>query len=159
MWNYLLAIQNMVGCQMFQIVLKLHRRSYPDNSTGDLQMMEQALSFYQMDTIPSYEDMVQLGLANPEDVTLDEYWEACSQTDFSYYASDCAGSLLGYALPIQASMLPADRPDGDILLMQLFPEDTDELQLGDCGKIYFYITRQDLQQRNFSNVRCEVQSY
>lgn len=35
----------------------------------------------------------------------------------------------------------------------------DGLQFGDSGMLYFYITRHDLHQRNFSHVRFEMQSF
>ena len=48
-----------------------------------------------------------------------------------------------------------------ILLFQMDTVEKDgfELMFGDCGRIYFYIRKEDLRNRNFENVWLSLQCY
>ena len=67
--------------------------------------------------------------------------------------------MLGYASIIQNPI--CDDLDNNVLLLQLFTiEETGlTLMFGDCGIIYFYISREDLMKRNFDRVDFELQCY
>lgn len=138
---------------------QLHRQAPPALLRADLRLNERLLLFNMIETIPSYDDMLRLGLANPEHPSFDEYYDAVEVGNLQN-PTDAAGTLLGYADTIQSSML-SDRPADDILLLQMYSiEDVDDgLQFGDSGMLYCYITRHDLQQRDFSHVRFEMQSF
>ena len=68
------------------------------------------------------------------------------------------GSLLGYDNPIQDSIL-TDLQD-EVLLLQFNSIETDDdyaLMFGDCGALYFVISREDLLARRFDKIRFELQ--
>lgn len=138
---------------------QLHRQAPPASLRADWRLNERLLLFNMIETIPSYDDMFRLGLANPEHPSFDEYYDAVEVGNLQN-PTDAAGTLLGYADTIQASML-SDRPEDDILLLQMYSiEDVDDgLLFGYSGMLYCYITRHDLQQRDFSHVRVEMQSF
>ena len=65
--------------------------------------------------------------------------------------------LFGYATFMQGNA----KPKGDyILLMQIdsyYFGSGDELNLGDAGQLYIYITKEDLKNRNFKNIKYDLQ--
>ena len=65
--------------------------------------------------------------------------------------------LFGYATFMQGNA----KPKGDyILLMQIdsyYFGNGDELNLGDAGQLYIYISKKNLINRNFSNIKYELQ--
>ncbi len=67
----------------------------------------------------------------------------------------------GYAEVIQNSMLDG-QGDSRILLMQMFTvqeKGMEELIFGDMGNIYFYIDKEKLSRRDFSDIYFELQCY
>ena len=73
---------------------------------------------------------------------------------------DTIGSMLGWADLIQGNIV--EDADDNVLLLQLNSiesVDADELMFGDCGAIYFYISRQDLKNKRFDRIKFELQCY
>jgi uncharacterized protein YwqG len=68
--------------------------------------------------------------------------------------------MLGCADLIQGNIV--EDADDNVLLLQLNSiesVDADELMFGDCGAIYFYISRQDLKNKRFDRIKFELQCY
>ena len=105
-------------------------------------------------------------------IDYDEYDDALDE--LRYCSEDVDLKLLGYADLMQGSMLslveqavngPQKNKNDNladwILLMQLNIIETDEflLEIGDMGKLYFYIKAEDLKNKNFDNVWAMTQAY
>ena len=121
---------------------------------------ERALNFSSDFIAPMSKDLVELLRIDADQYDFSNYdagcrrfWESCRERGWW-------GTLSGYAEVIQNTML-SDTPKNDVLLMQMFSikgEDNGyDLQFGDLGNIYFYVTRDELQRRDFSNVWFELQ--
>lgn len=131
----------------------LHRCEYPASLQTEFRLKESSLSLSEAATYPRYEDLLPV-LQNWEWV--DEYEFACQRS--LYFPDQWNGSLLGYDNPIQDSIL-TDLQD-EVLLLQFNSIETDDdyaLMFGDCGALYFVISREDLLARRFDKVRFELQ--
>lgn len=133
---------------------QLHREPYPDMLKTENRLSERRVVFSLHKCLP---DPNERDLSDQVDgqCSEDEYFEACDWfNDFGDY-----GSMLGYASIIQNPI--CDDLENNVLLLQLFTiEETDlTLMFGDCGIIYFYISREELMERNFDRVDFELQCY
>ncbi|MBQ3723192.1 MAG: DUF1963 domain-containing protein [Bacteroidales bacterium] len=131
----------------------LHRCEYPDSLQPEYRLKESSLRLSEGDSYPRYEDLLPI-IQNWEWV--DEYAFACQR--LLYFPDQWNGSFLGYDNPIQESIL-TDLQD-DVLLLQFNSIETgDEYELifGDCGALYFVISREDLLARKFDNIRFDMQ--
>lgn len=153
----------------------LSPREFPDDLDKDLRFPEIAVKARSEASYPCYEDfLLQRG-------KLVEEWEEFEAAEKSLgieEPGECS-KLLGHANIIQGNMTrecelvsrgyyigsgwdevtPQDRQEAEqckdwILLFQLDTVRCEgfELMFGDCGRLYFYIRRQDLEARNFENV-------
>lgn len=134
----------------------LHPCAFPDALDEEYRLKESSLRFSIKDSYPDYEDLL---LQDPElkYEYIDEYEVACERLDYSL-ESDWNGTLLGHAFVIQEAVLKD--PQNDILLLQFNSIETDDdysLLIGDCGILYFVISREDLLARRFDRVRFEMQ--
>ncbi len=139
----------------------LHPVPFPDDLPEACRIAEHALHFSARESIPGWDDLFQMGLYHYV-TDLDAYEEATRRMKLPP-VGNVLGTLSGYADIIQSSLL-TDTPEEDILLLQLFSTFEDDgigspLMLGVCGNIYFYITRRQLAERDFSQVRFELQCY
>ncbi len=166
----------------FEHVSELDAADFPEDLQAQYRVKEYDLSFAALDSYPSYEE---LELYSDVDCDWDEYDEAV-ETKGCEILSD-RNKLLGYADLIQGEMLTeCERTArglycGDpesykqtsaetkadirkkatdwILLFQMcyIQEDDFEMLFGDCGNLYFYIRKQDLQERNFDHIWLVLQ--
>lgn len=155
------AVKVLYNCAETQELLPA---GFPEDLTEEGRLTERALLLSAHDCIPSYDDLFQI---NPlycyNDIAL--YEEAVRRIKLPPITpqNGTIGSMSGYAHIIQSSML-TDTSENDILLMQLFTteevkEGIDPLMFGDYGNIYFYITREQLANQDFSHIRFEMQCY
>ena len=161
---------------------KLVPAALPEDLAEEYVVGEYDLSFEAKDSYPSYEE---LDCHSDVDIEWDDYDEAVEKTDYEIDSE--RHKLLGYANLVQGEMLteceraarglysgdaksyhetPEDvkkdieKAAADwILLFQMasISEDDYELMYGDMGNLYFYIRKQDLQERNFDRVWFAVQ--
>ena len=133
---------------------QLHREPNPDMLKPENRLSERRVVFSLHKCLP---DPNERDLSDRVDgqYSEDDYFDACDwSNDFGDY-----GSMLGFASIIQNPI--CDDLESNVLLLQLFTiEETDlTLMFGDCGIIYFYISREDLVGRNFDRVDFELQCY
>ena len=137
---------------------KLHRADYPKELVNDFRLKELPLSFAVRRSYPSMEDIdIQSDQYMMEYV--DEFYEARARLQ-SESTTEVIGTMLGYADLIQNAI--EEDLDKNVLLLQLSSiesEDSSKLMFGDCGSIYFYISRQDLKDKRFDRFKFELQSY
>ena len=153
-------------------VTELNRANFPDDMEDDFKLPEIQLDFSKKYDLPSYEEFTELH--NYDD--WDKYEEI--RVLKGYEQEEEISKLLGYADLIQGDMLlQCEKVTngiycGDIsevdpeklkqfekscnqwqLLFQLDTVTTDdfELMFGDCGRIYFYIKKDDLKIQKFDN--------
>ena len=133
---------------------QLHREPYPDMLKSENRLSERRVVFSLHQCLPDPNEK-DLSVLFDGQYSEDDYFDACDWfNNFGGY-----GSMLGYASIIQNPI--CDDLDNNVLLLQLFTiEETDlTLMFGDCGIIYFYISREDLMKRNFDRVDFELQCY
>ena len=153
----------------------------PTELAKDLIPSERALAFEKRDSYPDFEEL-EFHAYIEENANFEDYDAALE--DVGYCIDEDAHKLLGYADIVQSEMLTEcesvsrgnycgvpDELDPDeeasiyehacewILLLQLSTLEAEEYELmwGDCGKIYFYIRREDLKNKNFDNVHLVLQ--
>lgn len=153
-------------------VSELNRASFPEDMEDDYKLPELQISFSKKYDLPSYEEFNEIHDYD----NWDEYDE--ERVLKGYEEEEVVSKLLGYADVIQNSMLleceevasgiytgsiPKIEPEKLEyiknncnqwqLLFQLDTVATDdfELMFGDCGRIYFYIKKDDLKNLNFDN--------
>lgn len=148
----------------------LHPADYPEDLEADCRITEHILRLSAYDSIPGGDDLLYMGYIKNFEET-DVYSDAETRMHLTPLSpvgeagegtGEVVGTMSGYAATIQNSML-SDTPENDVLLLQLFSiydeEDFTPLMFGDCGTIYFYITREELARRDFSHIRFEMQCY
>lgn len=172
------------GCaRVFYIedISHLQAVDFPEDLEEDFILPETEISFMSQMDLPEYEEIAEY--------VTDLEWDSYDEEKYLYGYEDFeedTSKLLGYANLIQGSMLleceeasngiycgntPAVtearqkemlRNSRDwVLLFQMSTVETEdyELMFGDCGSIYFYIKKQDLQEKNFDNVWLILQCY
>ncbi len=138
----------------------LHRCDFPDTLAAEYRLKECALQFSRHDSYISFEDLCDLSLqCNYDDC--DNYYEAIERLKIEHPNEDeCIGSMLGYADLVQNAIV--DNLDEQVLLLQLFSIEAHgdkELMFGDCGTIYFYMSREALQKKDFDQLTFELQCF
>ena len=135
----------------------LHRADFPADLADEYRLKETPLSFVVQNSYPSWDDFQ---CKCPEyDVSCDVL-DAVMEKFNSEQPYDTIGSMLGWADLIQGNIV--EDTDDKVLLLQLNSiesVDADELMFGDCGAIYFYISRQDLKNKHFDRIKFELQCY
>lgn len=141
--------------------LDLYRANYPQTLANEFRLKERGIYFLSKDSYPSFQDFCNQNTTN-QHIT-EKFKSFCKarnrlQSESSIKA---IGTMFGYADLIQNVIV--DDLNANILLLQLSSiedeEDSYELLFGDCGNIYFYISRQDLKNKNFKNLKFELQCY
>lgn len=139
--------------------VKLRRADYPATLAEKFQLNERRLSFSIKESYPRLEDIVCQSHAACQRMIeeMGSFYEAWERL----HSESEVGTMLGYADLIQAAVV--DDLEENILLLQLFSiesaDDTCEFQFGDLGTIYFYISRQDIKEKRFENIKFELQCY
>ena len=136
---------------------ELHRADFPTDLFDGYRLNEKPLSFAVQNSYPSWDDFI---CKCPKyDVSYDVADTVKEKLD-SEQSYDTIGSMLGWADLIQGNIV--EDTDDNVLLLQLKTiesDDADELMFGDCGTIYFYISRQDLKNKRFDRIKFELQCY
>lgn len=159
----------------------LKQTDFPETLDKDYIIPEKTPEFVSISDVPDYSEVYEFYDADFQDDDYDIYQEL-RESEFS---DEIRIKLLGYADLIQNTIqceceyvsrgydygngVPdtseeekADiekKAEDWILLFQLDTIETDdyELMFGDCGRIYFYIRKKDLAERNFDNVQLILQ--
>ena len=130
---------------------ELHRMPYPDKLEEDYRLKEVPLLFSSKKSYPTYDDYINLPSINHDNMEpVEEYDVALEKLQPETDGGDVVGTMLGYADIIQNGIV--DNLDDNVLLLQIFSiesEKVDELMFGDCGTLYFYISRKDLKNKRF----------
>ena len=161
-------------------ITELNRAKFPDDMEEEFKLPEILLGFSKKYDLPCYEEFTELYDYN----NWDEYDEIKALKGFE--AEEVISKLLGYADVIQNGMLleceevtngiycgnaieinpeELEKYKKDCeqwqLLFQLDTVTTDdfELMFGDCGRIYFYITKNNLEKCNFDECWLILQCY
>jgi len=168
---------------------ELKPSEFPEELEEECIIPEIAVEFQSFRDIPDYcETQLLDDFEIPDDDDeFDEFIDEYSDRRFEEFDNDERIKLLGYADTIQNIMqyeceyvsrgyemgegLPeiSESEKADIqkhlhdwiLLFQMdtIEKDDYELMFGDCGRIYFWIRKEDLEKRNFSNVHLVLQCY
>lgn len=140
---------------------ELHRMPYPDKLDEDCCLKEVPLQFSYKKSYPTYDDYINLPSINHDNMEpVEEYDVALEKLQPETDGGDVVGTMLGYADIIQNGIV--DNLDDNVLLLQIFSiesEKVDELMFGDCGTLYFYISRKDLKNKRFDRVKFDWQCY
>ena len=140
---------------------ELHRMPYPDKLEEDYRLKEVPLLFSSKKSYPTYDDYINLPSINHDNMEpVEEYDVALEKLQPETDGGDVVGTMLGYADIIQNGIV--DNLDDNVLLLQIFSiesEKVDELMFGDCGTLYFYISRKDLKNKRFDRVKFDWQCY
>lgn len=162
----------------------LSETELPEDLEEDYRLPEIPISFRNRDDVPDWAEYAEFHDAGDK---YEEYGEA--REKLTGTGEDCPiTKLLGYADVIQGDMHTEcelvgrrgintghgwpEMSDAEkeqllkdaqewMLLFQMDTVVTDgfELMFGDCGRIYFYIRKEDLRNRNFENVWLSLQCY
>lgn len=155
-------------------ITKLNRAKFPGDMQKDFKLPEIQIDFSKRYNLPDYEEFTEIY----DYKDWDEYEE--TRVLKGYEQDDAISKLLGYADLIQGGMLlECEKVTSGMycagiseiepeklnqlkkncsqwqLLFQLdtfaINDDDFQLMLGDCGRIYFYIKKDDLKNCNFDN--------
>lgn len=158
-------------------VSQLVATDYPDQPDKHRQLFEMGLKFSNHPSAPDWDDYSMLtgGDENSHAYTDWDFIEKRLDS-WGYRHIESAGQLLGYARLIQNGIAEVceSRAQGNkqdsyttesarkwTLLLQLNCVEEPEIDIpfGDCGSLYFYIRRDDLERRDFSQIQFEMQCY
>ncbi len=155
---------------------------FPEELDVDYILPEFALSFKSCMDLPDYEEIAE----RVEDLEWDSYDEERVLYGYDGMEREDVSKLLGYADLIQGDMLfeceevsngiycggipeiteeqrekmlSASKEWELLFQMSTVSDENYELMFGDCGSIYFYIKKQDLQEKNFENVWLILQCF
>ena len=181
-WGFDPADDGCARVYYFEDVSNLSEMDFPEDLKEEYRVKEYSLSFGSKDSYPSFEE---LACHSDADCDWDEYDEAVEKKGAEIDCE--RSKLLGYADLIQGEMLTEcertvrglycgdaksyrDTPEEEkediaksasdwILLFQMasIQDDDFELMFGDLGNLYFYIRKQDLQDRNFDKIWLVLQ--
>ncbi|MCR5313353.1 MAG: DUF1963 domain-containing protein [Bacteroidaceae bacterium] len=135
----------------------LQKIEFPEDLSEEYRLNERELIFNSEKSYMSFEEFMYRNTYS--DISDDEIDEITERVD-DEKSYDKIGNMLGFADFIQGII--TEDFDNNILLLQmnsLEDEDDEELMFGDCGAIYFYISREDLKLKNFENIKFEMQCY
>ena len=159
---------------------KEEERPFPKDLPEDGRFAEVPVAFAAVETYPDGQD------DRIEALKLDDLeQEAYDALRFGVFGKHPLHQLLGYASPIQGNDMELEcqltsygqsfgNPSGAVsperavlekgkadwmLLFQLDSDDDAQMMWGDAGRLYFWITKQDLARRDFSKVWMILQCY
>lgn len=155
---------------------------FPEELETDFVLPEFEVAFTTRMDLPDYEEIAEF----MPDLEWDSYDEEKVLFGYEGDEDEEVSKLLGYADLIQGDMLLeceevcngiycgnipdlteeqrekmlADSKEWELLFqMSTVGNEDYELMFGDCGSIYFYIKKQDLQKKNFDNVWLVLQCF
>ena len=163
----------------------LKSTEYPKDLDEDYRMPEIPIGFKNRGDVPDWSEYASY---HETDIDWEEYGNQREKFVAEDDESEYITKLLGYADIIQNDMLSECEMSGRrgiytgsgfpnmtekekkqfvenskewMLLVQLdtVEKDNFELMFGDCGRIYFYILRDDLRNKNFENIWLILQCY
>lgn len=129
---------------------ELQRQPYPEELEDEYRLKEMPLAFSSRKSYPTFDDFVCLSSEHSDMQAIEEYDMALERLQ-PESENDVIGTMLGYADIIQNNVM--ENLDENVLLLQMFSiesEKVDELMFGDCGNLYFYMSRKDLQGKHFN---------
>lgn len=142
---------------------ELIKTEFPKNLIKDYRYSEMNMSFEVEDSYPNWEnDVVQNSNLSEKAIAnyIEYYYELNGENTVT--------KLLGYPNQIQGDMQigcaliendnSIDKKDW-ILLFQLDSEDKNGMMWGDAGRLYFWIKKEDLKNKNFDDVWMILQCY
>lgn len=169
-------------------ISKLKKREFPKELDKDYKMPEKRIVFSNRKDVPSYEEFDEIlndmGYEDIDDEFYDEYEEKLVK--YIENDSNTISKFLGYADTIQGDMkLECEEVTNGIscgkpheleksmkekmnkgskewqLLFQLdtVEDDDFELMFGDCGRIYYFIKKDELKKKNFDSSWLILQCY
>lgn len=175
-WGYDPKNKGFAKVYWFEDISKLKAAELPEELPDYCRFPMLKITAKSEISYPSYEDY---GLTR---INTTEHWDEFNDAEKSLGINDEGeiNKLLGWANPIQGNMTqecelisrgyylgsgwdnvtPRDRQESIDrskdwqLLFQLdsISDDDFELMFGDCGRIYYYIRKEDLAERNFNNI-------
>jgi uncharacterized protein YwqG len=152
------------------VLSEIPERSVPEGLSDEFIYAQQHIQFKPIKAYPDSQDD-RVGKLNLNDTQFDQY----DELRFSVFSNNPSHQLFGCPAPVQGDdmdlecqlvtnglycgdatgyndpkrkELEAGRSDWKLLL-QLDSDDDAEMMWGDCGMLYFWIKKQDLQSRNF----------
>ena len=175
-WGFDLKDKGCARVYWFEDPAALEEAEFPDDLEEDYRFPALAVKMRAEPSLPGWEDFTEI---YPEEADCgdegDEFftvraelgdWADAIQGSMS---AECELVTRGYYLGGDFSKIPEnvveeaekEAPDKWLPLFQLDEvEDGDfDLMFGDCGRLYFYITRDDLAARRFENVWLILQCY
>lgn len=141
----------------------LSQADFPESLPEEYRAQEHGVKIYRKDSYPDFEDFLYSNLNNTsfEYDQWDNYDAAREQLEPEFSEEDpgLIATSLGYARLVQGSII--DDFDTNVLLFQINSdeENPEGLMFGDCGVLYFYISRDDLYERRFDRITFEMQCY
>lgn len=160
----------------------LQETDFPKDMEDEFMLPELGLSFTSQTDLPDYEEISEY----ITDLEWDSYEEERVIYGYEELGDEGVSKLLGYADLIQGNMLleceevnrgidcggipniPEEQREALLhdskewmLLFQMSTVEKEdwELMFGDCGNIYFYIKKRDLQEKNFDNTWLILQCF
>lgn len=138
---------------------ELHRIDFPKTLANEFRLKEQVISFKTKDCYPTFQDLSNQNTEYQHIIDKVESFNEARNRLQSESSINAIGTMFGYADLIHDVIV--NDLNANILLLQLFSieDDAYELLFGDCGNIYFYISPQDLKNKDFKNLKFELQCY
>ena len=138
---------------------ELHRIDFPKTLANEFRLKERVISFKTKDSYPSFQDLSNQNSEYQHIIDKVESFNEARNRLQSESSINAIGTMFGYADLIHDVIV--NDLNVNILLLQLFSieDDSYELLFGDCGNIYFYISPQDLKNKDFKNLKFELQCY
>lgn len=138
---------------------ELHRIDFPKTLANEFRLKERVISFKTKDSYPSFQDLSNQNSEYQHIIDKVESFNEARNRLQSESSINAIGTMFGYADLIHDVIV--NDLNVNILLLQLFSIEDDlyELLFGDCGNIYFYISPQDLKNKDFKNLKFELQCY
>lgn len=150
---------------------------YPDLLAETQRLYEMGLRFSNQPSAPGWDDYYSL-MGFDENAYAYTDWDLIEKRleSWGYARPESAGQMLGYAQLIQngiaevcESRARGEKPESYttesarewVLLLQLncIEEPEVDISFGDCGSLYFYIRRHDLERGDFGQIQFEMQCY
>lgn len=150
-------------------VCELHTSESPQNLAPENHFLSAGVSFHAQMTFPDESSTAwpRVGLARKQWMALGDLEEHVYELNSGRY-----NQLLGHSTNLQEGMEPLctrmakqffeqdGTPNEWVLLLQLDSNDKEcGMMWGDCGVLYFWIRKQDLEQRRFERCWCVMQCF
>lgn len=135
----------------------LHRVDFPENLYEGYRLKEIPVSFPEQKSYPTYFDIDEM---MPEELQMSKELDEAYERVKNERDANTIATMSGYADIIQNPIV--EDTDKYVLLLQIFSDESGkktEIEFGDCGNIFFYISREDLKAKRFDRIKFELQCY